>query len=171
MRNQIGFLLNPPEKTMRQQIRFLTGSEDSSLPTFVVITEDSHLFCINSLYTYNSCRCPSITLVVLFNDFPKLHWDEEDIKEDKGGYMKLISLSQLVLLSHSLPLCPFLTVCQMEFMYLIYLWEWATVETKALRHILQAGTLFKKQIDLHTCSVQAHAHTHIVMQVHAFVHF
>lgn len=171
MRNQIGFLLNPPVKTMRQQIRFLTGSEDSFLLTFVVITEDSHLFCINSLYTYNSCRCPSITLVVLFNDFPKLHWDEEDIKEDKGGYMKLISLSQLVLLSHSLPLCSFLTVCQMEFMYLIYLWEWATVETKALRHILQAGTLFKKQIDLHTCSVQPHAHTHIVMQVHAFVHF
>lgn len=31
----------------------------------------------------------------------------------------------------------------MGFMYLICLGEWAMVETKALRHILQAGTLFK----------------------------
>lgn len=50
-----------------------------------------------------------------------------------------------------LPLSPFFLLCQMGFMYLIYLGEWATVETKALRHILQAGILFKKQT--HTCSL------------------
>lgn len=46
-------------------------------------------------------------------------------------------------LSLSLSVSLSLSLCQMGFMYLIYLGEWATVETKALRHILQAGTLFK----------------------------
>lgn len=54
--------------------------------------------------------------------------------------------------SVSLSLC----VCQMGFMYLIYLGEWATVETKALRHILLARTLFKKT-DTHV-ALQAHSH-------------
>lgn len=74
-----------------------------------------------------------------------------------------LSLSRSRSPSVSLSLC----VCQMVFMYLIYFGERATVETKTLRHILLARTLFKKQI--HTCSLQAHTypHTHTHLQVHA----
>lgn len=62
--------------------------------------------------------------------------------------MRLISLSQLVFL------IPSLSVCQMGFMYLIYLREWWTTETKMLRHVLQAEALLK--IQAHTCGLQEH---------------
>lgn len=79
--------------------------------------------------------------------------------------MILISLSLLVLLSPSVSLSP--CVCQMGFMYLIYLGEWATVETKAVRHILLARAVFKKA-DTHM-----HTHSRIHTRTHTckFMHF
>lgn len=49
----------------------------------------------------------------------------------------------LTIFAHSPFLC--MCVCQMGFMYLNYLGEWAIVETKAVRHILLARTLFVKK--------------------------
>lgn len=133
----------------RQQIRFLRGGEDSSLPTLAVIREDPHLFCINfsihSVTASDALLALFWPLLIIFQSYI----EKKRQKKTKRFYMILISLSRLVLLVRS-PL----SVCQMEFMYLIHLGEWATVETKALRHILQAGTLFEKS--KHTC-----VHTHI----------
>lgn len=147
---------NPPVRTTRRKKSFLTGSEDPSLPTLVVITADTHSFCTGFIYTHNGRWCPPINLLLLFNHFPKLHSKKCETKEDKET-LHDTHFTFTTCFSLARPLSPFLGACQMGFMYLIYLGEWATVETKALRHILLARALFKKKKkNRHACSLQAH---------------
>ncbi len=75
----------------------------------------------------------------------------------------------LMFCSLALPLSPFLCVCVSDGIHVPDLFRRVgnAGDTKALRHILLARTLFKK--NRHTCSLQAHTYpyTHIHMQVQA----
>lgn len=92
----------------------------------VVITEDP---IYSALALYTLAEVPDVLILVF--------WCSSKTE-------MILHDSHLTFTTSALSLAPspFLSVCQIGFMYLIYLGEWATVETKAQRHILLASTLF-----------------------------